>query len=159
MKKIIFLGVIGFLSLFINLSNVFAEENGDFVPEPKPDGAYYDDQFESRIDLNKKIGYIQVDPSSNESVKELLKTGEVNKVDLLEERIIVFVPPNSNGQKVNQSSNCDKGDLNKNSLIIQASCPGSASGVILKGPALYYASGTNEIAIGLGLNGERILRI
>ncbi|MDQ0414049.1 hypothetical protein [Mesobacillus stamsii] len=91
-KTVLFLCFVLLLSLLS--SSVSAQKNEEFVPDPKPDDAYYNDQFEQRKAMYLKEGYKEVDVTeSNQHVAELLKTGQITAEDLRENRITVLEKP------------------------------------------------------------------
>lgn len=55
------------LLLLSNSSVVFADGSKEFIPDPKPDDAYFEDQFSKRKAMYEEKGYVEVDPSTSSS--------------------------------------------------------------------------------------------
>lgn len=135
------------LLLLSNSSVVFADGSKEFIPDPKPDDAYFEDQFSKRKAMYEEKGYVEVDPSTSPLGKELLKSGEITQQEISNGKITLYVPSETT-KLLNECEDSIPTSYN-NENTIQASCSYSHTGVLLRGPSLYYPTNPSSYEVAI----------
>lgn len=120
--------------MFLGVSNVLADDN-DFVPDPKPEEAHHEDQFQKHIDEYLSQGYVQVEVKEHPHIEKMIEEGIITEEEQAEVNIIILEHPNPPNENF-LLENCTQNDnLIADDFSVQ-NCWGSPRSTVHIGPIL-----------------------